>query len=121
MLIAYRTGLIRVTEKFNGGLMVATAGVALFYMGSFVLALLGERTVTAFATGMAGILISVIVVMIASMNLVSDFDFIDQCGKSRLPKHMEWYTSFGIVLTLVWLYLETLRLLSKARKAEELA
>jgi uncharacterized YccA/Bax inhibitor family protein len=119
LLIAYRSGFIRVTDRFNRGLLAATSGIALYYLASFALSMLGIRKFTAFAGGLPGILISVVIVMIAGMNLVSDFDFIEQCARSGLPKYMEWYAALGLIVTLVWLYLEILRLLSKARKAEE--
>lgn len=119
LLLAYRSGLIRVTDRFNRGLLAATSGIALYYLTSLVLGVLGVKTLTVFAGGIPGILISLAIVVIAGMNLVSDFDFIEQCARAHLPKYMEWYTAFGLIVTLVWLYVEILRLIAKARKAEE--
>jgi len=119
LLVAYRTGLIRVTEKFNRGLVAATSGVVLFYLANFVLSLLGVRIFAVFAGGVPGILISAVIVVIAGMDLVADFDFIEQCSRSGLPKYMEWYAALGLIVTLIWLYTEILRLLSKARKAQK--
>jgi uncharacterized YccA/Bax inhibitor family protein len=119
LLAAYRLGVIRVTEKFKAGLSAATGGVALFYLISFALIFFGVRRFTIFAGGLPGILISLIVVWIAALNLVIDFDFIEQYAREDLPDYMEWYAALGLMVTLIWLYMEILRLLSKARKAED--
>ncbi len=116
LLLAYSSGLIKVTDKMRLGIVAATGGIALFYLIEMVLGLFG---VHAFATingsGPAGILFSLFVVAIAALNLVLDFDFIEQGVALGAPKYMEWYGAFGIMVTLVWLYLEILRLLSKMR------
>jgi uncharacterized YccA/Bax inhibitor family protein len=119
MLFVYRSGLIRVTERFNTGLVVATGGVVLFYFASLILSFYGVPLLSLFAGGVPGIMLSVVVVAIAAFTLVAAFDFIEQCASSDLPKYMEWYTAFGLILTLVWLYMELLSLLSKAEKSQE--
>jgi uncharacterized YccA/Bax inhibitor family protein len=118
MLFLYRTGVIKVTEKFRLGVFAATGGIALFYLLEMVLRLFGIN----FAgpngvngSGMIGIGFSLIVVGVAALNLVLDFDFIEKGVQYGAPKYMEWYGAFGIMVTLVWLYLEMLRLLSKMR------
>jgi uncharacterized YccA/Bax inhibitor family protein len=116
LLLAYKSGLIKVTQKFRLGVVAATGGIALFY---FVSMLLGFFHVTLFSSlygsGPIGIGFSLIVVAIASLNLVLDFDFVEQGVAYGAPKYMEWYAAFGIMVTLVWLYLEILRLLAKTR------
>ena len=118
LLVAYRSGIIRVTEKFKTGLLAATSGVALFYLVSFCLSFLGVGA-PALAGGVPGVLVSVVVVAIAGLNLAVDFDFIEQSAQAGLPRYMEWYASLGLMVTLVWLYMEILSLLTKARRAEE--
>ncbi len=119
LLVAYRSGLIRVTEGFNRKLTAAIGGVALFYLTTFVLALMGVRIFSVFAEGVPGILISVIVIVIAGLSLVSAFDFVARCAQADLPKYMEWYAAFGLVMTLIWLYMEILNLLAKARRGTQ--
>jgi uncharacterized YccA/Bax inhibitor family protein len=116
LLLAYSSGLIKVTEKFKLGVIAATGGIAAFYVLELVLSLFH---ITPFTTingnGLIGIGFSVVVVIVAALNLVLDFDFIEQGVTVGAPKYMEWYGAFGIMVTLVWLYLEILRLLSKMR------
>ena len=119
LLVAYRFGLFRVSESFNAGVVAATCGVALVYLVSLMLALAGVRTFSIFGGGVPGILASVVVVILAGMNLVIDFAFVGQCAQKGLPKYMEWYTALGLIVTLIWLYTEILRLISKARSTEE--
>ena len=113
LLVAYRSGVIRATENFKLGVAAATGGIALVYLLSFVLGIFGISIPLIHSSGTFGILFSVFVVVIAALNLVLDFDFIEQGAERRTPKHMEWYGAFGLLVTLVWLYLEILRLLSK--------
>lgn len=113
LLAAYRSGLIRATENFKLGVVAATGGIAVVYVLSFVLGIFGINIPLIHSSGTFGILFSVFVVVIAALNLVLDFDFIEQGAERRAPKHMEWYAAFGLLVTLVWLYLEILRLLSK--------
>lgn len=118
LLVAYRSGLVRVTQGFKTAVLAATAGVSVFYAASFLLFFLGVRHLTLFNGGIPGIIVSLVVVVVASLNLVVDFDFIRECSGRNFPKYMEWYTAMGLIVTLIWLYLELLRLLGKMRKAE---
>ena len=113
MLLAYRSGLIRATDKFKLGVVAATGGIPLVYLASFVMGFFGHSF--GFITGSStiGILFSLAVVVIAALNLILDFDMIEQGVGAGAPKYMEWYGAFALVVTLVWLYLEMLRLLSK--------
>ena len=113
MLAAYRAGLIKATEKFRMGVVAATGGIALFYLASIVLGFFGIQMPMIHGAGMVGIGFSLFVIVIAAMNLVLDFDFIETGVEQGAPKYMEWYGAFGLMVTLVWLYLEFLRLLSK--------
>jgi uncharacterized YccA/Bax inhibitor family protein len=113
MLLAYKTGLIRATEKFKTGVIAATGGVMLVYVASFVLGFFGIQVPGIFGNGPIGILFSLVVVGIASLNLVLDFDAIERGAAAGAPKFMEWFGAFALMITLVWLYLEILRLLSK--------
>ena len=113
LLLAYRAGVIRATEKFKLGVVAATGGIAIFYFAQFVLGFFGIHFSTINGSGGIGIGFSVVVVIVAALNLVLDFDFIENGARSGAPKFMEWYAAFGLMVTLVWLYLEMLRLLSK--------
>ncbi|WP_263356245.1 Bax inhibitor-1/YccA family protein [Acidicapsa ligni] len=116
LLLAYRSGLIKVTEKFRLGIIAATGGVAVFYLLEMVLGIFGIHFTSINGSGVIGIGFSLIVVCIAALNLVLDFDFIEKGVQYGAPKYMEWYGAFGIMVTLVWLYLEMLRLLSKVSR-----
>jgi len=113
LLLAYKSGLIKVTENFKLGVFAATGGIAIVYLVDIVLGFFGIRMPMIHSSGWLGIGFSVFVVIIASLNLVMDFDFIEHGAESGAPKYMEWYGAFGLMVTLVWLYLEILRLLSK--------
>lgn len=114
LLLAYRSGLVRATENFKLGVVAATGGIALLYLVNIGMRLFGfEGMGFIHEASTIGILFSVFVVVIAALNLVLDFDFIEQGVESGAPKYMEWYAAFGLLVTLVWLYLEILRLLSK--------
>ncbi len=113
LLAAYSSRLIRVSENFRLGVMAATGGIALFYLVSMVLGFMGIRIPYIHESGPIGIIFSLVVVAIASMNLVLDFDFIERGSAAGAPKYMEWYGAFGLLVTLIWLYIEILRLLSK--------
>jgi len=115
MLLAYTSRLIRVTETFRMGVVTATGGIALFYMVAFVMRLFGARMPLIHDATPLGILFSLVVVGIAAMNLVLNFDLIERGAAGGAPRYMEWYGAFAMVVTLVWLYLELLRLLSKLR------
>ncbi len=118
MLTAYKTGLIRASENFKLGVVTATGGIAIFYLVSIVLGLFGVRIPGVFGAGPVGIIFSLFVVTIAALNLVLDFDFIEQASLQGAPKYMEWYGAFGLMVTLIWLYIEILRLLTKLRSRE---
>jgi uncharacterized YccA/Bax inhibitor family protein len=115
MLGLYATRVIKVTDKLRMGIVVATGAVMLVYLVSLVARLFGADLPFIHDTGPVGILFSLAVVAIASFNLLLDFDFIEQGTNRGAPKYMEWYGAFGLLVTLVWLYLELLRLLSKLR------
>jgi uncharacterized YccA/Bax inhibitor family protein len=116
LLLAYKSGLIKATENFKLGVVAATGGIALLYLVSFVMGFFGKSIGFIHESSTFGILFSLFVVVIAALNLVLDFDFIEQGAEQGAPKYMEWYGAFGLTVTLVWLYLEMLRLLSKLRK-----
>lgn len=113
LLMAYRSGLIRATEKFKLGVVAATGGVFLLYMANMVMGFFGHSMGFINSSSGIGIGFSAVVVVIAALNLILDFDMIEQGVNARAPKYMEWYGAFALVVTLVWLYLELLRLLSK--------
>lgn len=113
LLLAYRSGLIRATEKFKLGVVAATGGIALFYLASIVMGFFGHPFSIINSSSALGIGFSVVVVIVAALNLILDFDLIEQGAAAGAPKYMEWYGGFALVVTLVWLYLEILRLLSK--------
>ena len=115
MLAAYRFRIIQVTEHFRMGLLAATGGVAILYLVDMVLMYFGHPVSMIHEGGFAGIAFSLVVVVIAALNLIMDFDFIAQGVARRSPKYMEWYSAFALVVTLVWLYLELIRLLGKRR------
>lgn len=116
LLLAYTSRLIKVTENFRLGVFAATGGIALLYLVSMVLGFFGIRIPLIHEAGPIGILFSVVVVVIAALNLVLDFDFIERGAAMGAPKYMEWYAAFGLLVTLIWLYLEILRLLAKLNR-----
>ena len=116
LLFAYRSGLIKVTENFKLGIAAATGGIFLVYIISWLMNMFtGAGISMIHDNGLMGIGFSLFVVVIAALNLVLDFDFIESGAKQGAPKYMEWYGAFGLIVTLVWLYVEILRLLSKLR------
>ncbi len=118
LLLAYTSGLIPVTQKFRLGIVAATGGIALFYVIEIVLGFFGVHFTAVNGSGAIGIGFSVFVVIIAALNLVLDFDFIETGVRMGAPKYMEWYSAFGLMVTLIWLYFEILRLLSKLRSRD---
>jgi len=116
LLMAYKSGLIKATENFKLGVVAATGGIAVLYLIDIAMAFFGKPIGFIHDGGMFGILFSGFVVVIAALNLVLDFDFIESGVASGAPKYMEWYGAFGLTVTLVWLYMEILRLLSKLKK-----
>jgi uncharacterized YccA/Bax inhibitor family protein len=113
MLLLYRSGTIRATDKFRAVIFAATGGIALVYLVSFVMGLFGVNVGFLHGNSLLSIGISLFIVAIAALNLILDFDMIEQGSYARAPKYMEWYGAFGLMVTLIWLYLEMLRLLSK--------
>jgi uncharacterized YccA/Bax inhibitor family protein len=118
MLVAYRTGLIKVTDKLRLGIVAATGGIAVFYFLQFILGFFGIHFTTINGSSPIGIGFSIVVVIIAALNLVLDFDLIENGARYGAPKYMEWYSAFALMITLVWLYFEILRLLSKFRSRQ---
>lgn len=115
LLMAYTSGMIKATENFKLGVVAATGGIALLYLASIVLGFFGTEIPFIHESGLMGIGFSMFVVVIAALNLVLDFDFIENGCEAGAPKYMEWYAAFGLLVTLVWLYMEILRLLAKMR------
>ena len=118
LLLAYRSGLIRATENFKLGVTAATGAIFVLYMISFVMGFFGSSIPFIHESGLLGIGFSLFVVVIAALNLVLDFDFIENAAEQGAPKFLEWYGAFGLMVTLIWLYLEIRRLLAKRRGRE---
>lgn len=119
LLMAYKSGLIKATENFKLGVVAATGGIFLLYLVNMGMRLFGfEGFGFIHESGAMGIAFSAFVVVIAALNLVLDFDFIESGAEAGAPKYMEWYGAFGLVVTLVWLYLEILRLLAKLQSRD---
>ncbi|MBP9115969.1 MAG: Bax inhibitor-1/YccA family protein [Acidimicrobiia bacterium] len=115
MYTLYATGVIKVTQKFRKIVIGATMGVFVFYMLNLVLGLVGVDLPLIGDTGLLGIVFSLVVIVIAASNLALDFDFIERGAQAGLPKYMNWAAGYGLAVTVVWIYLEVLRLLSKIR------
>ena len=115
LLLAYKTGVIKPTENFKLGVFAATGGIAIMYLMSFFMSFFGSgmSIMNPNNASMMSIGFSLFVVVIASLNLVLDFDFIEEGAEKGAPKYMEWYGAFGLLVTLIWLYLEILHLLAK--------
>jgi uncharacterized YccA/Bax inhibitor family protein len=117
MLVLYRFRVIRVTQRFRMVVIGATAGIFVFYLATFLLGLFGViNTYDLYGGGTLAIVISVVIVIVAALNLALDFDFIEAGANAHAPRRMEWYAGFGILVTLIWLYLEILRLLALTRR-----
>ena len=108
--------MIRATENFKLGVAAATGGIFLIYMATWILGMFSVSIPFIHDSGLIGIGFSLFVVVIAALNLVLDFDFIENGAKAGAPKYMEWYAAFGLLVTLIWLYIEMLRLLSKLNR-----
>jgi uncharacterized YccA/Bax inhibitor family protein len=113
MLFLYASRLIRVTDKLRLGIIMATGALGLFYFISILLRMFGVEVPLLFSNSIYGVGFSLFVVGLAAFNLLLDFDFIEKAAASEAPKYMEWYGAFGLMVTLIWLYLEILRLLMK--------
>jgi uncharacterized YccA/Bax inhibitor family protein len=118
LLLAYRSGVIRVTDKFRLGVVAATGGIMVFYLVTMLLGFFGVRFPSLWGSNPLSIGISVVIVIVAALNLVLDFDFIESGVRAGAPRYMEWYGAFGLMVTLIWLYLEILRLLTKLRSRD---
>jgi uncharacterized YccA/Bax inhibitor family protein len=117
MLAAFKAGIIKATNKFYTVVAISTMAIFLLYIVNLVMSLFGSNGI-AFINGSStfGILFSIFVVIIASLNLIIDFDIIQKGVEANAPKYMEWYGAFALMITIIWLYIEILRLLSKLRK-----
>jgi uncharacterized YccA/Bax inhibitor family protein len=115
MLMLYRSKVIRVTDRFRRIVIGATLGLAVFYLASFLFSLFGASISFFTGSNAVGILFSLFVAGLAAFNLALDFDFIERGQQMGLPRRMEWFAALGLLVTLVWLYLEILRLLTKLR------
>lgn len=113
MYTLFRTGVIRATQRFKAVVFAATAGIAVFYLLAMVLRMFSIQMPLIHESSTMGIIFSLVVVAVAALNLILDFDMIEQGSAMGAPKYMEWYGAFGLLVTIVWLYLEILRLLSK--------
>ncbi len=113
MFLLYRFGIIKATEKFKAVVFTATAGIAIFYLLAWILRMFNIDIAFLHEGSALGIIFSLVVVVIASLNLILDFDMIEQGAAAGAPKYMEWYCAFGLLVTIVWLYIEILRLLTK--------
>ena len=118
LLMVYKSGLIKATENFKLGIASATGAIFLVYLVSMILGFFGVQMPFIHESGIIGIGFSIFVVVIAALNLVLDFDFIENGSQMGAPKYMEWYAAFGLMVTLVWLYIEILRLLTKLRSRD---
>lgn len=116
MLVAYRSGWIQVTQKFRMGVIAATGGIFLVYIASFILGFFGIEMSLIHGSGLMGIGFSLVIVIVAAMNLVLDFDMIHRGAEAKAPDYFEWFTAFGLMVTLIWLYIEILRLLAKLQQ-----
>lgn len=116
MLFVYKSGLIKVTQKFRIGVVAATGGIFIAYFLSFILGFFGIHMNFLFGGGMFGIIFNLVIIGVAALNLILDFDFIEEAAASNAPKYMEWYGAFGLMVTLVWLYIEFLRLLASMQR-----
>ncbi len=115
LFFLYKTRVIRVTEQFRSTIMIATFGVGLFYLVAIILSFLGISLPVFYSSGPLSILFSVVICCIAALNLLLDFDFIENGAINGLDRQYEWYGAFGLLVTLIWLYVEILKLLAKLR------
>ncbi|MEO5905497.1 MAG: Bax inhibitor-1/YccA family protein, partial [Saprospiraceae bacterium] len=116
MLFIHKTGIIPVTQKLRMGIVMATGAIALLYLLTFVLSFFGVSVPYIHQGGTIGIIFSLVVIGVAALNLLLDFDMIVKGAEYKAPKYMEWFTAMGLMITLIWLYLEILRLLAKLQE-----
>ena len=117
MLVAYKTHLIRVTAKFRAIVIGATGGIMLLYLATFILGFFHVSVPVLYSATPLGIGITLVITVVAALNLLLDFDFIERGAAAGAPKYMEWYSGFGLLVTLVWLYIELLQLLAQSRRS----
>jgi uncharacterized YccA/Bax inhibitor family protein len=115
MLFLYKTGLIKVTEKLRSVIMIATVGVLVFYILTWIIGIFSPSIYSSLTIGTSGVVIAGVIVLIAAFNLLLDFNFIDEGAKKELPKEFEWFAAFGLMVTLIWLYISILRMLFASR------
>ena len=115
MLLLYKSGLIKVTQKFRSGVMMATGAIFIFYIISWIMSMFGATMPLLHDNGIMGIGLSVVILGVAALNLLLDFDMFERGEREGAPAYMEWFAGMGLLVTLVWLYIEFLRLLSKLR------
>ena len=115
MLILYRLGVIKATQTFKSVIITATIAIGISYLILFILSFFSIRPDWFYGNSTLSIAINAIIIVIAALNLILDFDFIEQGSSMNMPKYMEWYAAFGLILTIIWLYLEILRILSKIK------
>lgn len=118
MLILYKSGLIKCSDKFRSVIFISTASIAAIYLVDFIGNFFGYAVPVINSATNGGIIFSVVVVVIAALNLIIDFDFIEQGALRMYPKKYEWFGAFGLLITLVWLYVEILRLLAKVNSRD---
>jgi len=116
MLLAYQSGLVRPTARFQMGVIAATGGVMVLYFAMWILGFFGLQFTALTGAGPLSIGFSVVVCAIAALNLVLDFGLIESGARQGAPRYMEWYGAFALLVTLVWLYIEILNLLAKTRE-----
>ena len=116
MLMLYKTGIIRATDTFKKVIFTATASIMVFYLVSIVISFFSPNFISIWNTGMLGIVLSVVFCAVAALNFILDFDFIEQGARNMAPKYFEWFGAFSLLVTIVWLYLELLRLLAQHSK-----
>ena len=115
MLVLYRVKLIRCTDKFQSVVFISTLTIGLIYLMNFIASFFGYRVPGLFDGGLLGIGVSLLIIVVAALNFIIDFNFIEKGAQNLLPRKFEWYGAFGLTVTLVWLYMEILRLLAKFR------
>ena len=116
MLMLYKTGIIRATDTFKKVIFTATASIMVFYLVSIVISFFSPNFISIWNTGMLGIVLSVVFCAVAALNFILDFDFIEQGARNMAPKYFEWFGAFSLLVTIVWLYLELIRLLGQLSK-----
>lgn len=115
MLILYRLGIIKATARFKSVIITATAAIAISYIILFILSFFNIRPEWFYGNSTLSIGINAVIIVVAALNLILDFDFIEEGASNNMPKYMEWYAAFGLMVTIIWLYIEILRILSKLK------